>query len=80
MVLNTIRFLFSSLIENMATILINFLQKFALVRSFQHFVIKFLNQKDFSLAKRVLQDPLLVGEKNVTFFYSNCFPQSLEAT
>ena len=31
----------------MATILINFQQKFALVRSFQHFAIKFLNQKRF---------------------------------
>ena len=35
MVLNTIRFFFSSLIAHMATILINFQQKFALVRSFQ---------------------------------------------
>ena len=34
MVLNAIRFFFSSLIANMATILINFQQKFALVRSF----------------------------------------------
>ena len=47
MVLNAIRFLLSSLIANMATILINFQRKFALVRSFQHFVIKFLNQKIF---------------------------------
>ena len=31
----------------MATILINFQRKFALVRSFQHFAIKFLNQKRF---------------------------------
>ena len=31
----------------MATILINFQQKFALVRSFQHFAIKFLNPKIF---------------------------------
>ena len=36
----------------------NFQQKFALVRSFQHFAIKFLNQKDFSQAEKVLQDPL----------------------
>ena len=36
----------SSLIANMAMILINFQLKFALVRSFEHFVIKFLNQKD----------------------------------
>ena len=36
---------FSSLIANMATILINFQQKFALVRSFQHFAIKFLTKK-----------------------------------
>ena len=34
----------------MVTILINFQQKFALVKSFQHFAIKFLNQKDFSHA------------------------------
>ena len=37
----------SSLIPKMATILINFQQKFAFVRSFQRFAIKFLNQKDF---------------------------------
>ena len=36
---------FGSLIANMATILINFQQKFALVRSFQHFAITFPNQK-----------------------------------
>ena len=47
MVLNAIRFLLSSLIANMATILINFQQKFALVRSFQNFAITFLNQKRF---------------------------------
>ena len=49
-VLNAIRFFLAILIANMATILINFQQKFALVRSFQHFAIKFLNQKDFSHA------------------------------
>ena len=47
MVHNAIHFLLSSLIANMATILIHFQQKFALVRSFQHFAIKFLNQKIF---------------------------------
>ena len=47
MVHKAIHFLLSSLIANMATILIHFLQKFALVRSFQHFAIKFLNQKIF---------------------------------
>ena len=47
MILNAIRFLLSSLIANMATILINFSQKFVLVGSFQHFVIEFLNQKRF---------------------------------
>ena len=41
---------FSSLIANMATILTYFQQKFALVSSFQHFAIKFLNQKNFSHA------------------------------
>ena len=41
---------FSGLIANMATSLINFQQKFALVRSFQYFAIKFLNQKGFSHA------------------------------
>ena len=45
MVFNAIRFLLSSLKANMATIIINFQQKFALDGSFQHFVIKFLNQK-----------------------------------
>ena len=47
MILNAIRFLLSSLIAYMATILINFQQKFALARSFQHFAIKFLNKKRF---------------------------------
>ena len=41
---------FSGLIANTATSLINFQQKFALVRSFQYFAIKFLNQKGFSHA------------------------------
>ena len=44
MVLNAIRFL-SSPIANMATILSNFQQKFALGRSFQHFAIEFLGTK-----------------------------------
>ena len=48
MVLNAIRFVFNSLIANMVTILINFHQKLALVRSFQHLAIKFLSQKNFS--------------------------------
>ena len=47
MVLNAIRFLLRSLIANMLTILINFQQKFALVRHFQQFAIKFLHQKRF---------------------------------
>ena len=47
MVLNPIRFLLSNLTANMATILINFQQKFALVRSFQHFATKFLKQERF---------------------------------
>ena len=47
MVFTVVRFFFSSLIANMATVLINFLLKFALVGSFQHFAIKFLSQKRF---------------------------------
>ena len=47
MVLKANRFFLSGLIANMATILINFQQKFALVRNLQHFVIKFFNQKRF---------------------------------
>ena len=47
MILNAIRFLFSCLIANMAKIMINFQQKFALVRSFLHLVITILNQKEF---------------------------------
>ena len=47
MVLIAIRLLLSSLIANIATTLISFQQKFALVRSFQHLAIKFLNQKRF---------------------------------
>ena len=44
-VLNAICFLLSSLIANMETILSNLQQKFALVKSFQHFAIKFLIKK-----------------------------------
>ena len=47
MVPNAMRFLLSSLTAKMATILLNFQQKVASVRSFQHFAIKFLNQKRF---------------------------------
>ena len=47
MVLNTIRFLCSSLIANTVIILINFQPKFALERRFQHIATKFLNQKRF---------------------------------
>ena len=46
-VLNAICFFLSSLIANMATILINFQQKFALTRSFQDFTTKYVNQKRF---------------------------------
>ena len=42
MVLNAIHFFLSSLIANMATILIGFQQKFALVRSFQQIAVKLL--------------------------------------
>ena len=41
MVLNAIRFLLSSQIENIGTILINFEQKFALVRVFNILPLKF---------------------------------------
>ena len=47
MVFYAIRFLLSRQIRNMLKILINFQQKFALVRSFQQFAIKFLNLKWF---------------------------------
>ena len=47
MVPNALRFLLSSLIANMTMILINFQQKFALVRNFQRFAIKFLSRKRF---------------------------------
>ena len=46
-ILSAIPFLRSSLMANMTAILINFQQNFALVWSFQHFAIKFLNQKRF---------------------------------
>ena len=57
MILNAIRF-FSSLIANVATILINFTPKFALVKSFQHFALKFL-KKDFSQVKESASKSLL---------------------
>ena len=42
-----IRFLLSKVIAHIATIFIHFQPKFALFISFQHFTIKFLNQKRF---------------------------------
>ena len=54
MVLNAIRFLFSSLIANMATILINFQQKFALViEVFSILPLNFCTKKKMS---RTLQE------------------------
>ena len=50
MVLKAIHFLLCSLIANMVTVLIHFQQKFALGRSFQHFVLNFGTEKDFLLA------------------------------
>ena len=73
MVLNAIRFLLSSLIANMATILISFQQKFALARSFQHFAIKFLNQKRF-LA------PIKNASKSSVRWREKCDSQSIQAT
>ena len=59
MLLNALRFLRSSLIVNTATILINFQQKFALVKSFQHFAIKYLNQKRFLVCFKSASKSLL---------------------
>ena len=58
---------FSSVIANMATIFLNFQQKFALVRRFQHFAIKVLNQKDFSCLKSASRSSLIWGEKCEVF-------------
>ena len=80
MVLKGIRFLLSSLITNMAMLLINFHQKFALVRSFQHFAIKFLNQKRLLARLKSASKSLLSWRENVTFFYSDYISQSIQAT
>ena len=54
----------------MATILINFLAKIRFMdKRFQHFAFKFLNEKDVSLTKSMLQNIFQVGDKNVTFLY-----------
>ena len=50
MILNAIRFLFSSQIANMATILTNFQQKFALVEVFNILLLNFSTKKDFTHA------------------------------
>ena len=81
MVLNAIRFLLSSLIANIATILINFQQQLASVRSFQHFTIKFLNQKRFFARLKSALKSLLSWREKCDFFYRfftlviprNCF-------
>ena len=68
MVLNAIRLFLRSLIANMVTILINFQQNFALVKSFQNFAIKFLNQNTFLERLRVLQNFRQVGEEKRRVF------------
>ena len=65
MVLNAIRFLLSSLIANMTTILIHFQQKFALPLSFKHFAINFLNQKRFL-------SPLKSASKSLLSWQEKC--------
>ena len=52
----------------MATILINFQQKFALVKSFQHFAINSLNPKRFLARLKSASNFLLSWLENVTFF------------
>ena len=70
MVLNAIRFRLSSLIANMTTILINVQQKFALVRSFQHFAIKFLNQKRFLARFKSASKSLLSWRGKCDIFFT----------
>ena len=67
MVLNAVCFL-SCLVANVATILINFQQKFALFRSFQHFVIKFLNQKRFLTCLKHASKSLLSWQEKCDIF------------
>ena len=68
MVLNSFSLFLSSLIANMVTILINFQQKFALVRSFQYFAIKFLNQKRFLVRVKSASKSLLSWQKKCDVF------------
>ena len=79
MVLNATRFL-SSLIANMATILIYFQQKFTLFRSFEHLAIKFLNQKRFLARLKSASKSSLRWPGKYDVFYSSNISQSIQAT
>ena len=68
MVFNAIRFLLSSQIANMAAIFISVQQKFALVRSFQDFAIKFQNQKRFLACLNSASKSLLSWRGKCDFF------------
>ena len=80
MVLNAIRIFLSSLIANMATILIDFQQTFALVGSLQHIVIKFLNQKRFFARLKSASKFSLRWRGKCDVFYSSYTSQSIQAT
>ena len=64
----TLLFSEQSKVANMATVLINFQQKVALVRSFQHFAIKFLNQKRFLARSKSAPKSLLSWQGKCEFF------------
>ena len=70
MVLNAIRFLLSSLIAYMAMILVDFQQKFALVRSFQHFTIKIPTQKRFLARLKSASKSLLSWQGKCDVFFT----------
>ena len=80
MVLNAIRFPLRSLVANMATILINFQQQFALVRRFQHFATKFLNQKRIYARLKSVSKSSLSWREKCDVFYLSYISQSIQAT
>ena len=57
-------------LANMVTILINFQQKFALVTTFQHFAIKFLNQNRFLSCLKSAPKSLLSWQGKCDVFFT----------
>ena len=80
MVLNAIRFILISLKANLAMIFISFVQKCALVKTFQPFAVKFLNQKGFLVREKSASKFSSSWRGICDVFYSSYISQSIQAT